>query len=363
MIPVYKPYLPEISKKYARQALDDGWLSFHKFNDIVEERLSEILGVKHVILTNNGTTATHLVAKGLKFKHPEIRSVLSPNHCYVAAWNAFLYDKDHFISVIPTDIDTWNGRFSDHTEHKDQVALVVVHNLGNPVNVPALKRQGFVVVEDACEAFFGEYEGKAAGTEGLVSSLSFFGNKNITSGEGGAVTTSDDDIAEYLKKLRGQGQSSVRYVHDVLGYNYRMTNIQAAILNGQLDCIDEIKERKSIIWEGYTSAFENVEGIELQKVEAGCKHSQWMFGIRVTGRDESFEDKQKIFNSRGVDIRPMFYPSTYHKHLLTEQLSHHKDKFSDKAKEIIILPSYPELQRHEQNLVINTVIDFLNRKI
>ena len=103
MIPVYKPFLPAESKKYAKKAIGDGLLTNHTYNTDVEARLADMLGVKHVLLTSNGTTATHLVSKGLKFKHPNIDKIVVPDHCYVAAWNAFLYDNQYNLFLQRTD--------------------------------------------------------------------------------------------------------------------------------------------------------------------------------------------------------------------------------------------------------------------
>jgi perosamine synthetase len=287
LIPIYKPFLPKKSKKYALKALEDGWLTNHTYNIEVEEMLQDIMGAKHVLLTCNGTAATHLVAKGLKYKHPEINNIFVPNIVYVAAWNSFLFDKEFDLLQTETDIYTWNlykeGLSKRMGDKKSNYAILAVHNLGNPVDTPKLTEEmGIPVVEDACEAFGGKYSnGKWAGTGGLISSLSFFGNKTITSGEGGAIVTDDDDIAQYLERLRGQGQTSTRYIHDLLGYNYRMTNVQAAILRGQLDYLEEIFDRKSEIWHRYDLAFRNNDNIDLQRVEEGCQHSRWMYGISI----------------------------------------------------------------------------------
>ena len=125
----------------------------------------------------------------------------------------------------------------------DNTAILVVHNIGNIINVPKLKLEfpNTVILEDNCEGFLGKYDNKYTGTESFASSISFFGNKTITSGEGGAFITNDDDVFEYINKIKSQGQSNEKFIHDVLGYNYRMTNIQAAILYGQLDSLSEIK--------------------------------------------------------------------------------------------------------------------------
>lgn len=369
MIPVYKPFLPKKSLVYAQQALEDGWLTNHNFNTIVEERLADMLGVNHVLLTCNGTAAMHLVAKGLKFKHPEIDKIIVPNIVYVAAWNAFLFDNEYELVMVGTDCDTWNFDTNKVYEllgdsNRNDVAVLAVHNLGNPVDVPGLFGNTNVqVVEDACEALFGQYHEKPIPSGGLVSALSFFGNKTITSGEGGAVVTNDDEIALYLKKLRGQGQGDRRYVHDVLGYNYRMTNIQAGVLLGQLDCMNEILDMKYRIWKRYEDAFSDRDDIILQKSTHGVKKSHWMFGISIPSKTQSFEIKHSFFASRGIDIRPMFYTMNTHKYINRKKIYMCDDPMGNfLSKNIIILPSYPELSGEDQNKIINAVNEFTKGK-
>jgi len=368
LIPIYKPFLPKKSKKYALKALEDGWLTNHTYNIEVEEMLKDIMGVKHVLLTCNGTAATHLVAKGLKYKYPEINKIIIPNIVYVAAWNSFLFDKEFELYQAHTNPRTWNIDYeeiidSNRNNNKSEYAILAVHNLGNPVDTPKLiEKFGVPVVEDACEAFGGKYSnGKWASTGALVSSLSFFGNKTITSGEGGAIVTDDDDIAQYLERLRGQGQTSTRYIHDLLGYNYRMTNIQAAILRGQLDYLEEIFERKSEIWHRYNQAFKDNDKIDLQKVEDGCEHSRWMYGVTFNDNISNYKEKELFFNSRGIEIRPMFYPIDTHSHLKNNnKVFIIRDILGDVISEdSIMLPSYPELSKEDQDKVIAVVNEFV----
>lgn len=366
MIPIYKPFLPKESKKYALEALDEGWLTTHKYNIEVEELLCQILGTKNVLLVSNGTMAAHLVAKGLKYRFPLIKNIIAPNIVYVAAWNSFLFDKDFDIFQVETCLKTWNfdiEQVKKIASNMDNAAILAVHNIGNPISIKDLKTTNCPVVEDACEALFGKHEtGKSVSTEGLVSSLSFFGNKTITSGEGGAVVTDDNDLADYLKDLRGQGQTKQNYIHDKLGYNYRMTNIQAAILRGQLDYINEILEKKNIIWERYINAFKNNENIELQFVNDNNIHSKWMFAIRFPKTKYDFNKKREFFNSRGVDIRPMFYPMNYHSHLVSNHKVHFCNDINGEeiSRTTIMIPSYPELTIKDQEIVISTVHEFCN---
>lgn len=361
MLPIYQPYLPASCLKYAHDALDSTWISSQGvYIDKAKEMLKQILGAKFVILVNNGTCATHMLALGLKFKYPHIKKLIVPNNVYVAAWNSFLFSGGFDFEVIDASEKTWN---IDHSKIKGtgkDTALLAVHNLGNIINVPELKRRfpEMLIVEDNCEGLFGKYEGRFSGTESLISSVSFFGNKTITSGEGGAVFTADGDLFEYLNSVRGQGMSSVRYVHDKLGYNYRMTNIQAALLFGQLELLSEIRERKAAVFELYRSELSNVDEIAFQETENATEHAQWMFAVRFPSFDLNRKRMLELFLfENNIETRPMFYSINAHDHLksiksdntIADRLNH----------QCIILPSFPELTRSQILTVTRKIKEFL----
>lgn len=359
MIPIYKPYLPSNSLKYAHEAMDSTWISSSgKFLKIATEKLSEYLGVKYVQLVNNGTSATHLVAKALQFKRPDINRILLPNNVYVAAWNSFLYDKEYQIILRDPDIATWNVDFRGDALLNDKTAVCFVHNLGNIINVPKFMRENpdIVCLEDNCEGLSGKYEGHGSGTKSLASSLSFFGNKTITSGEGGAVILSDEETYEYIKCIQGQGQGKERYIHEHLGYNYRMTNIQAAILSGQLEVMPEILERKSEIFDFYRKNLSSVDGISLQKQEKDTVHSNWIFSVRVHGSN-GYRESSEFLNKKGIESRPMFYPSSKHNHIRNSKFVNIGEEVTAEilSKECVLLPSFPDLSTSDLNKIIDSI--------
>ena len=355
MIPVYKPYIPESSVYYATDAIRSSWISsIGEYIDRASEKLSEVTGCKYVVLTNNGTSATHLVTRSLKRFRQEVKRLLVPSACYVAAYNSILYDQNDWeVSCVDLCLDTWNMKVE---EVRDGDAIFAVHNLGNIINVPALKRKfQCPVIEDNCEGLFGLYRNEPSGSESLCSSLSFFGNKNITCGEGGAFLTNDEDINKFALKLRGQGQSEVRYIHDELGYNYRMTNIQAAILLGQLEEYEYILEDKQRVFFRYQENLEHVHGLSLQQEERGTCSSLWMFGVRFDGFSGAFNRGKRFFKDRGIDIRPMFYPYKLHKHINFEG---NDDVASIINSEVIVFPSFPELTNDEIDYICKKIVSF-----
>ena len=219
MIPIYQPYFTQKNLEHAHKAIDSGWISSQgEYLDLSKNKLKELLGCKRLILTNNGTTATHLLALALKYKHPHITKIIVPNNVYVAAWNSFLFDKNYELIPIDSDLDTWNFDISKIKPLIDEnTAILVVHNIGNIINVPRLKnlRPDIIFIEDNCEGFTGKYENIYSGTSNstLCSSISFYGNKIITTGEGGAFLTNDDNIYNYISKAYSQGMSEIKYIH------------------------------------------------------------------------------------------------------------------------------------------------------
>ena len=369
MIPVYQPYLPTTSLQYAHEALDSTWLSSQgKFLPLVTEKLQELLNISYVIPLNNGTSACHLIAKSLSRKCPVssgIKKIIVPNNVYVAAWNAFLFDKEYELIPIDADLNTWNfdlNLLDNAIKTYPDADVLIVHNIGNVINVPELQRKypNVHFVEDNCEGFLGSYEGQPTGTASFASAVSFFGNKNITSGEGGAFITNFEDVYQYAKCVQGQGQSEKRFVHKELGYNYRMTNIQAAILYGQLECLSTILNMKYDLFHTYREMFSNREDILIQQIPDNTVNANWMFGVRAVGQS-SYEAAESYFKAYDIEIRPMFYSISDHTHLKQNPniMSTGCAVAATLNKECFILPSYPSLTKQEQNHIINTTNNYI----
>jgi len=364
MIPVYKPEILPEDIELVSEALGSTWVSSGEYNKRVSALLSEIFG-KFVLLTSNGTSATHLLAHAIKHENPNITRILVPDNVYVAAWNSMIYGPKFELVPVQADLRTWNidvDRLIDTALKYDpnDTAILTVHNLGNPVNVPRLRKelQDFIVIEDNCEGIFGRYEGKLTGTECLASSLSFYGNKSITCGEGGAVITGNEELYKHLVMLHGQGQSETRFVHNYIGYNYRMTNMQAAILYGQLRRYKDIMARKERIYRHYQQCFKNKEKLQIQFVDDACNHSYWMFGVRILC-NPSYKAAEKFFNKRNIDIRPMFYPMSKHNGLAEYANEDSEGNARLLNQQCVILPSYPSLDDDEISQVVNAVLEYI----
>jgi perosamine synthetase len=362
MIPIYKPYFNKENLLHAHEAINSGWVSSQgEYIDKVKNNLKELLGSKKIILTNNGTTATHLLAIALKYKYPKIKKIIVPNNVYVAAWNSFLFDKNYRLIPIDADLDTWNFDSSKLKNFLDEeTAVLIVHNIGNIINVPKLKREfpETVFLEDNCEGFLGKYESKFTGTESFASSISFFGNKTITSGEGGAFLTNDDEVFDFINTVKNQGQSETKFIHEVLGYNYRITNIQAAILYGQLMDLDKILGLKKNIFNNYKNNLDSISEISFQKIDVNTEHSNWMFGIKFNDFDLNNKKLLELFlYESGIETRPMFYDINSHKHLSEIQCETKNAKILN--SQCIILPSFPDLSKSQIEFICNKIKKYL----
>lgn len=368
MINIYEPNIKKYSKK-AIEAINSGWISNHgEYINLSTKKLNDFLNVKHSILLSNGTCATHCLFLAIKYKYPEIKKIYVPNNAYVAAWNSALmvYNIEQ-LEVMKMNLDTWNIETDENyiqTLDKNS-AVLIVHNLGNIIDVSRLKkiRPDIIFVEDNCEGLFGKYNGIYSGTssDSLCSSISFYGNKVITTGEGGAFLTNHQDIYQHIKKVYSQGMSETRYLHDVHAYNYRMTNIQAAFLYEQLIDIENILANKKHIFEKYELLLQpliNEGKIVLFKKEDNTENAHWIFALRIIGNNKSVEETTEFFKGNNVDIRPFFYPINKHGHLTSIE---NNDEISLLLnKEIIMIPSSPSINIEEQKLVINTVDLFLH---
>jgi len=361
LIPIYKPYLPKNSLKYAHDALDSTWISSKgPYLERARNELAKFWNTDYIVFTNSGTAANHIMARIMRLKYEWRRNIICPNNVYVAAWNPFI-EEDFQLWPKDADIESWNIDLTGYKPHRTHI-LLMVHNLGNIIDIPRLKKQypDVPVIEDNCEGFLGAYQGMESGTASECFTVSFYGNKNVTSGEGGAFITYDKDAYEYASKFYGQGQSGLQYIHHMPGHNYRMTNVEAAILLGQLEYKDYIWEKKDDIFSYYRSNLEE-EKLIPQYEEAYSTHSRWMFGIRLVG-NRVYGDIKRFMDFNGIEVRPMFYPISYHRHLNYQNNSlvgRGTETVAKKlSKEVVLLPSYPEITREEQDYVIQKVREY-----
>jgi perosamine synthetase len=310
-IPVYQPDLSGNEKAYVNQCLDSTWISSRgEFIDRFQQNFARHVGATDALAVCNGTVAIHLTLVALGIGPGD--EVIVPTLTYVAAVNAIRY-----VGATPvfadSDLTTWQvdpadveARISPRTK-----AILAVHLYGQACDMPALcalaRREGLLVIEDCAEAFGTMIGGRHVGTFGDAASFSFFGNKTITTGEGGMVVLRDPEVRRLALKLRGQGLADTReYWHDIIGFNYRMTNICAAIGLAQLERADRFLARKRAIALRLANLLTGLPLTPHREVP-GTTHSYWMISVAV----ENAADRDPLrttLRRAGIETRPLFHP-------------------------------------------------------
>ena len=367
-IPIAQPTFLGNEKAYVLDAIDSGWVSsIGPYIDKFEAAFAGYHGVKHAIATHSGTSALHLalVAAGIE----EGDEVIVPDLTFVATANSVRY-----CNAIPilTDVSNadWNispeairGSLTAKTK-----AIIPVHLYGNPADMNAIMKiagqEGLIVIEDCAEALGAEYNGKKVGTFGHISCFSFFGNKIITSGEGGMCITNDDALAERMRILRDHGMNrSKKYFYDVLGFNYRMTNLQAALGLAQLEQVDKLILIRDEIYRAYQQALGSHPGIRLQEVH-GQRHVNWIFSLRMTGKtSEQRDEVMESLKHLGIDSRPVFYPISLMPFYKDPRYKHgDSDHSMAIGREGISLPTFAGIGGEEIKFIADALLGIIDKK-
>jgi perosamine synthetase len=355
-IPVYRPSLLGNEKRYVNECLDSTWISSKgKFLPLFEEGVAKYTGAQDAAAVCNGTVALHLALVALGIGPGD--EVIVPTLTYVASVNAIVHaggtpvfvDSDRKSWQI--DPDQIRRRITPRTR-----AIMVVHIYGHPADMTRImqiaRENDLFVIEDAAEAFGSRIQGRHVGTFGDVGTFSFFGNKTITTGEGGMLITSDSTLADRIRHFRGQGLAKHRvYWHDVVGFNYRMTNLCAAIGLAQLERADELLNRKLQLAWWYDEALRDLPIETHAPASDDILHSYWMYSILVPAarRDEIMH----FLAERGIETRPVFYPvhtmpmysDCYERHRVAEEIGWRG----------INLPSWPDLTRKQVDRIAAAV--------
>ncbi len=357
-IPVYRPSLSGNEKKYVLECLESTWISSKgRFIPEFERRFADRIGVQYAASVSNGTAALHvaLVALGMG----PGAEVIVPTLTYIASVNAIAYT-----GAAPVFVDTLESSWQmdpDDVRRKITArtrAIMAVHLYGHPCDMAQLssiaKEHDLLLIEDCAESFGSKFDGRETGTFGDVATYSFFGNKTITTGEGGMVVTNDETIHQRVCQFKGQGLAKYReYWHDVVGYNYRMTNICAAIGLAQLEQANSFIARKRQIAAWYA---EDLSGSAV-RFHGPCGnvfHTYWMCSILVPHPSQR-DPLRASLAAAGIETRPVFYPAHtmpmysrfYNKHPVAESLGWRG----------INLPSYPELTRDEVSEISSIIRD------
>jgi perosamine synthetase len=355
-IPIYQPSLNGNEKKYVNECLDSTWISSKgKFILEFETAFANYINVNHAATVSNGTVAIHLALLALGIGEGD--EVIVPTLTYVASVNAITYTGARPVFVDSLN-DTWQLDPED-VENKigpKTKAIMAVHLYGHPCDMDKLqdicKRHNLFLIEDCAEAIGSKYKEKYVGSFGDISTFSFFGNKTITTGEGGMVMTNDETLFDRVVHFKCQGLAKHReYWHDVIGYNYRMTNVCAAIGLAQLEMVQEFLDLKRQIAKTYAEGFIDSD-ISFHQEHPDVYHSYWMCSILVKNPGKR-DSVRKHLTEKGIETRPVFYP-VHTMPIYSEKFQKHPVA-EDLGWRGINLPSFPGLKTDQLREIISTI--------
>lgn len=313
-IPVNEPLLNGNEKKYLNECIDTGWISSEgPFIKQFEEQLAARMGRNYGIAVSNGSVALDAAVAALKIGQGD--EVILPSFTIISCASAIVR-AGAIPVVVDSHPDTWNmdvsqieAKITPRTK-----AIMVVHIYGLPVDMePVLAladKYGLQIIEDAAEMHGQTYKGRPCGSFGAISTFSFYPNKHITTGEGGMVLTDDEHLAERCRSLRNLCfQPQQRFVHEELGWNFRMTNLQAALGVAQLERLDEFVDRKRHMGQYYTKLLSDIPGLQLPVPKTNyADNIYWVYGI-VLKDDVSFDAKEAMrrLAQYKIGTRPFFW--------------------------------------------------------
>ncbi|MEP0984910.1 DegT/DnrJ/EryC1/StrS family aminotransferase [Ekhidna sp.] len=349
-IPVCKPFFWGHEIEYVNQAMQDGWISSQgEFINRFEKEFAAFFGYKYAVSVNNGTNALHLALHILELQEGD--EVIIPDFTMIAPVFAILQQG---CIPVPVDVDhTWNidvGLIERYITERTK-AILVVHNYGHPADMISIKRlcdkYSLMLIEDCAEAIGAKVQDDYVGSWGNIACFSFYANKIITTGEGGMMIMNDKSLFEKAKSKRNMSfgnNKAFRFNHQSIGFNYRMTNLQAAIGVAQLEFIDSAIEKKIQIAKLYRQLLGDIDDIILPPEESWSLNVYWVFGIII--KEEfgcSRNNLQERLDQHGIETRCFFTPvhqQHFLKHLKFEEQFPNSLLLGQQG---LYLPSYMEL--------------------
>lgn len=360
MIPISKPWLGENEKRAADEVLESGILAQGPRVAEFERAFAEYIGVKHGIAASNGTTALHiaLLAYGIGAGDEVITTAFT----FIASVNAILYT-----GATPRLIDIDASYNLDASQIKAAItprsrAIIPVHLFGQPCDMRDImdiaRRHNLVVIEDACQAHGAQFQETRVGTFG-TGCFSFYATKNMTTGEGGMITTDDDRVASRARSLINHGMR-VRYHHETLGYNFRLTEIAAAIGIEQLKRLDAFNARRAETAAYYDEHLANVRGLELPRIMAQRSHVYHQYTLRVLPAFPLTRDElAAALNARGIGTG-IYYPIPVHQQAAVGEYAWTKcslPRAEECAAQVLALPVHPLVTNDERAYIAQTICE------
>jgi perosamine synthetase len=354
MIPISKPYIGEAEKQAVMEVLESGMLVQGPRTAKLEEKFSAVCNVKHAVATSSGTTALHIALLAHDIGPGD--EVITTPFTFIASVNSILYTGARPVFVdIEEDTFNINPDLIEAAISPNTKAIMPVHLYGYPCDMDAILeiagRHNLVVIEDCAQSIGAEFKGQRTGSFG-TGCFSLYATKNVMSGEGGMITTQDDDLAQRCRMIRNHGMQR-RYYHDIMGYNFRMTDLHAAIGLAQIDRLEEFTNRRR---ENARRLTEGIRSVVTPKVRDGYRHVWHQYTVRVDqGRDR--DEAVKKLTEAGIGSG-IFYPVPANKqaHLMDMGLGDVSLPVAEKAaQEVISIPVHPQLSQDDLDTIIKEV--------
>lgn len=371
-IPVSEPYLRDLEREFLIDAFDSGWISASgPYNKKLEDGFSKFCGVQYGSTVSNGTVAIHLAVRAMDLKKGD--EVIVPNFNGIYGPYALLYE-----GIIPVPVeaesDTWNidpELIEEKITNKTK-AIMVTHLYGHPCDIDKIQaiadKYDLLIIEDAAEAHGAEYKSRKAGSLGDISTFSMYANKIMTSGEGGMVLTNNKnfyDKVEYYKNQCFPLNGPRNFIHEDLGYNYRYTNLQAAIAYAQFIQLDELNQKRIDVNTKYQSALNEIEGITFQANKSYAKNAFWMSCILIDEQKTGFsrDDLESFLIKNNIQTRRLFV-GMHNQPVLRKHGIDINNEFpiSDYiANNGLYLPSSPQLKNEDIYMISDLIKDLYNQ--
>lgn len=363
-IPVFDIKIGNLEKKYTNICLNNSWLGQGDFVKKFESQLSKFVEAKYGVSTSSGTTALHLACATIGLKYGD--EVLVSSSTNMASVFSIIYCG---AKPIPVDIskENWQIKVEDLKKKitKKTKAIMVVHLFGHAVDMDPVikiaKKHNLKIIEDCAESLGVKYKNRTVGSIGDIAAFSFYSNKTITSGEGGMVTTNSKKLYLKAKKLKSLAYGKKnKFQHEMIGYNYRLPNISAAIGLGQLKRIKNIFKEKKRIYERYKNNLKNIRGLNIPRIEKWTtKYIMWVFNIYLDRNFPISRDllAKKLFENN-IETRNAFVPANQQKTLIKKYKSFKKFKCPEAdyvMRNGIYLPSGNTISNQEIDYVCKII--------
>ena len=361
LVPLSQPYLDDAEIDAVTEVIRSTRLSFGPQVAAFEQLFAEMLGSKYAIAVSSGTAGLHLAVRALGLKAGD--EVITTPFSFIASANCLLFE-----GVKPVFVDVEEESFNLNPANIEAAitpntkAILPVHVFGQSADMTAImdiaQRYDLHVIEDACESILARHHGQVAGTFGDIAVYGFYPNKQMTTGEGGMILTDREDLYQLCKSMRNQGRGdSLQWLsHTRLGYNYRISDLTAALGVVQTKKLPEIMEKRAAAAERYHKLLQGIKGIHIPMIHPANVHSWFVYSVRVAAevRDTLIER----LNTRGVQSKAYFYPCIHLQEFYQKDFGYQTDDYpiaEQISHEVLILPFFTQITEAQQQYVVEVL--------